>query len=127
MLANHYQVTDYFSLDQHSAIPDVVLISEETWHDLTPEEKKIVNKAFDRSVEYQKKLWKQATEKALKKVQEAGIEVIRPDKEPFREAVQPVYESFKDRPRLYSMIQKIQKLGQDSVRTDTVTANASMN
>jgi len=124
-LANHYQVTDYYSLDQHSAIPDVVIISEETWHDLDAEEKEIIRKAFKQSVEYQKKLWKQATEDALKKVKEAGIEVIRPDKQPFREAVQPVYESFKDQPRLYSMIQKIQELGQDSVKTDTTSAKGN--
>ncbi len=119
MLANHYQVTEYFSLDEHSAIPDVVIISEETWQKLSEEEKEIVEKAFERSEEYQKKLWKKATEEALAKVKEAGIEVIRPDKEPFREKVQPVYESFKDRPRLYSMIQKIQRMGRDSVQTDT--------
>lgn len=118
-LANHYQVTEYFSLDQHSAIPDVVIISEETWDKLSKQEKEILGKAFERSEEYQKKLWKEATDEALEKVKEAGIEVIRPDKEPFRKAVQPVYESFKDQPRLHSMIQKIQRIGRDSVKTDT--------
>lgn len=119
LLSNHYEVTQYLSLDQHSAIPDVVIISEKTRDKLSSEEKKILRKAFDESVEYQKDLWQQMTKDALEKVKEEGIKVIRPDKEPFREKVQPVYESFKDRPELYSLIQEIQEIGSESNQPDT--------
>lgn len=119
LLSNHYEVTEYYSLDQHSAIPDVVIISEKTRNNLSSEELKILRKAFDQSVEYQKALWQEMTKEALQKVKDAGIEVIRPDKEPFREKVQPVYESFKDDPKLYSMIEKIQEIGKESERPDS--------
>ena len=119
LLSNHYEVTEYLSLDQHSAIPDVVIISEKTRERLSEEERRILRKAFDESVEYQKALWQEMTKEALEKVKEAGVEVIRPDKEPFREKVQPVYESFKDRPKLYSLIQKIQNVGKETNQADT--------
>ena len=119
LLSNHYEVTEYLSLDQHSAIPDVVIISEKTRDKLTSQERQILREAFDKSVEYQKALWQEMTKEALQKVKDAGIEVIRPDKEPFREKVQPVYESFKDQPKLYSLIQKIQNIGKESSKADT--------
>ena len=36
-----------------------------------------------------------------------GIEIIIPDKEPFRESVLPIYEAFKEEPAVYDLIQRI--------------------
>ena len=57
-------------------------------------------------MEFQKKVWKESSEDALKKVQESGVEVIYPDKTPFREAVEKMYESYKGTP-LYDLIKEI--------------------
>ncbi|MCB0271349.1 MAG: hypothetical protein KDH95_24565, partial [Calditrichaeota bacterium] len=44
------------------------------------------------SVRLQKRLWAEMTDLALERVREAGVTIVRPDKTPFREAVQPIYD-----------------------------------
>ncbi len=113
-LSNHYEVCKYYSLDQHTAVPDVLIISTETWNEMSEEERRIVQEAADESAQYQKKLWAEATEEALKAVQEAGVEVIYPEKEPFQESVQSMYETYQQQPEIYNLIQKIQSMGAPS-------------
>ena len=111
--ARHYEVTGYYSLDEHTAVPDVLLVSTHVWNDLTDQEQEWLQAAADASAQYHKELWAQAEKEALEVVKEAGIEVIEPDKEPFVEAVQPIYESFKNSSNpsdtlIYSLIEQIQ-------------------
>ncbi len=64
---------------------------------------------MDESVVHQRRLWTEACEEALRTVQEAGVVVTRPDKEPFRQAVQPMHESYRGTP-IYDLIQEIAAL-----------------
>lgn len=93
--SSHYQVCKYYSLDEHTMIPDIILISTLTWNRLSPDEQKIIQEAADESVEYQKRLWKEYTDLSLKKVQENGVKIFNPDKAPFREKVKAMYEPYK--------------------------------
>ncbi len=61
-LSRHYEVCKHYSLDEHTAVPDVLLISTVIWNDLSPQEKKWIQEAADESYDYQKKLWKESTE-----------------------------------------------------------------
>ena len=46
----------------------------------------------------------------MRAVKEAGIKVIRPDKEPFREAVQPLYEQIQqESPKVYELAQQVRE------------------
>lgn len=108
-LSRHYEVCRYFSLDEHTSIPDILLMSTVVWNSLTEQEQQWLQKAVDESVVYQRKLWKEATEEALKAVQEAGVEVSYPDKTPFVEAVKEMHDSYRDTP-VYPLMQEIQKI-----------------
>ncbi len=39
-------------------------------------------------------IWPEATEAGMKTLEEQGVEIIEVDKEPFKEAVQPVVDNF---------------------------------
>ncbi|MEM8484813.1 MAG: TRAP transporter substrate-binding protein DctP [Bacteroidota bacterium] len=91
--SKHFEVSKYYILDEHAAPPDVLLIGTHTWNKLSDEQRAWVTQAVAESVAYQRKLWDEATTEALQKVADAGIEVIYPDKAPFRSAVAPLYES----------------------------------
>ena len=93
-LSHHYEVCGYYSLDEHTTIPDVVLIGTKTWERLTPQQREWLQEAADESAQYQKQLWQEASQEALEAVQEAGVEVNYPDKAPFIEKVQPFYEQY---------------------------------
>ena len=107
--SRHYEVCKFYVLDEHTAVPDVVLISTVVWNNLTPEEQTILQEAADESAEYQKKLWSEATAHALDEVQKAGVQIIKPDKAPFFEKVAPLYEEYKQTsPQVYELLQRIQ-------------------
>ena len=108
--SRHYEVCKFYSLDEHTGLPDVLLISTIVWDRLTPEQQSWVQQAADESAEYQKLLWKAATEEALQKVQEAGVEIIYPDKEPFAARVTSLYDEYRETPEIYALIEQIQTI-----------------
>ncbi|MDR8394686.1 TRAP transporter substrate-binding protein DctP, partial [Aliifodinibius sp. S!AR15-10] len=109
--ARHYEVCNYYSLDQHTAVPDFLVISTNVWNDLTDQEEKWLMQAVDESSAKQEVLWDEAVEEAMNIVKDAGVEIIRPDKAPFQKAVQPVYSRFKENnPDLYEWIDKIRNV-----------------
>ncbi|MCG2590295.1 TRAP transporter substrate-binding protein [Rhodohalobacter sulfatireducens] len=112
-LTRHYEVVDYYSLDEHTAVPDMLFASQFTWERLTDGEKEILRNAAQESAIYQRKLWEESTNEAMEAVQEAGIEVVRPDKEPFREKLQPMYDEYAQNEELNSYIQRIEELANE--------------
>ncbi len=84
-------------------------MSTVVWNGLTKQEQAWLQEAVDKSVEVQKKLWKEASDEALKAVQEAGVQVIYPDKTPFQESVKEMHESYKGT-SIYSLIQQISEI-----------------
>ena len=106
-LSRHYEVCKYYSLDEHTGVPDVLVISTKIWEDLSPQFKQLLQEAADESEIYQRKLWKEATEKALEEVQKAGVTIYLPDKAPFIAGVESIYEEYKSQPRMYRFIQRI--------------------
>jgi tripartite ATP-independent transporter DctP family solute receptor len=108
-LSHHYEVCKYYSLDEHTAVPDILLMSTIVWNSLSEQEKEWLQKAVDDSVEYQKELWTESVRESLDAVREAGVEVIYPDKTPFLNAVQPMHDSYKGTP-VYDLIQDIKNI-----------------
>jgi tripartite ATP-independent transporter DctP family solute receptor len=106
-LSRHYEVCKYFSLDEHTSVPDVVLVGTHLWESLNEQQKKWLQEAVNNSVKYQRKLWAEAEEEALREVQKAGVTVVRPDKSEFEEQVQELYESYKNQENIYSLIKGI--------------------
>ncbi|NOX65688.1 MAG: TRAP transporter substrate-binding protein [Chlorobi bacterium] len=108
-LSKHYEVCKYYSLDEHTTVPDVLVISTKIWNSLTPEEQKWLQEAVDESTVYQRKIWKIASQHALEEVQKAGVKIIHPDKKLFEEKVQPMYEEYKSKPKIYNLLQEIKR------------------
>ena len=97
-LSRHYEIARYYSLDEHTSVPDVMLASLPVWESLNEQQQMWLNKAMEDSVEYQRELWKTSTQASLEKVKAEGVTVITPDKAPFVEAVKPFHKSFENTP-----------------------------
>jgi len=97
-LLRHYEIARYYSLDEHTSVPDVMLASLPVWESLNEQQKIWLTKAMEDSVEYQRELWKTSTQASLEKVKAEGVTVITPDKAPFVEAVKPFHKSFEGTP-----------------------------
>lgn len=112
-LSRHYEVCKHYSLNEHTSVPDVLLISTVIWDDLSPQEQKWLQEAADESYQYQKKLWKEATEEALQEVQKAGVKIYYPDKTPFEEKVKPLLDEYKNEPSVYKLIKQIKMVNNE--------------
>ena len=105
--SRHYEVCKFYSLDEHSTIPDVLVISKIIWDRLTPQEQEWVQQAADESARLERKLWAESEKKSLEEIQKAGVEINYPDKEPFIQKVQPMLESYRTNEVIYSYIKRI--------------------
>lgn len=106
--SHHYEVCKHYSLDEHTSVPDVLIISQHIWNDLTDEEKGWLQQAADDSVPVQRKLWAESVKHSLEEVEKAGVTIYYPEKDPYQEKVKDVYESYKDQKTIYSYIKRIQ-------------------
>lgn len=92
--SNHYEISKYYTLDQHSYVPDVLLIGTKYWEKLSEEEKKWVQDAADISAQAQKKFWNESVDESMRIAKEAGVEIIIPDKALFTEKSKSVVQDF---------------------------------
>ena len=106
--SHHYEVCKYYSLDEHTTIPDVLVMSDAVWEKLSEQEQKWLQQAANESVVKQRQLWHDKEIESLEKLAAAGVEISYPDKEPFIEKVQPLLESYKSNKVVYSYIERIQ-------------------
>ena len=93
-LSGHYEVCKYYALNEHTSVPDMLLMSSRIWNSLNEQQQEWLQKAVDDSVTYQRELWRVSTEEALAAVQAAGVIVTYPDKQPFMDAVEAMKASY---------------------------------
>ena len=106
--SNHYEISKYYTLDQHSSVPDVLLIGTKYWNKLSEEEKKWVQDAADESAQAQKIFWNDSVEESMEIAKNAGVEVIIPDKSLFTEKSKSVVEEFVIKyPEMAPMVKQI--------------------
>ncbi|MEP0369392.1 MAG: TRAP transporter substrate-binding protein [Cyclobacteriaceae bacterium] len=111
--SRHYEVCKYYTLDEHTSLPDVLLVSLEWWNDLTSQQQKWLKSAAMESLDYQIEVWEKSEKECLEAVQKAGVEIIRPDKKAFSDKVEPLYEAYKDDKVKYDLIQRIKGFGNE--------------
>jgi tripartite ATP-independent transporter DctP family solute receptor len=82
-----YEVSKYYTLDEHMRIPDVMIMSMKLWNQLNPDQQKAVAEAGARAQAYMRGAWHVSEVKDLEELKGKfkGIETV--DKAPFVKAV----------------------------------------
>lgn len=106
--SHHYEVCKHYSLDEHTCVPDVLIISTKVWNSLTKEEQKWLQEAANESVPVQRKYWAESVEESLRVVQENGVTIHRPDKTKFADKVTELLNKYREDEVLGDLIQRIQ-------------------
>ena len=106
-LSRHYEVCKNYILDEHTVLPDVVLMGTHLWDSLKEEEQKWVQESMDLSVIEQRKLWMHSEKESLDAVRAAGVIVSYPDKAKFSEMSKSVIEEYEKDPYFKDVIVKI--------------------
>lgn len=93
--SNHFEVAGYFTQNNYSGPPEILLSSQRLWDQLSPEDRELFREAALESVEVQRQAWAELTQKSKEAVIAKGNEVTEiTDFTPWREAVEPVYEKY---------------------------------
>lgn len=92
--SRHFEVCNVYSLDEHTRVPDMLLMSAKIW-DAYPEDiQELITETAQEVSMYQRELWERRTAEALRTLDEQGVEIHRPDKAPFMTRVRPMHERF---------------------------------
>lgn len=93
----HYEVAPYYTIDEHTRVPEVQLISQATWDKLSGEDQAVIMECARASALYERQLWAEREKSSRAKVVSSGCIVTvlsQEEKARFQEAMAPVYEEF---------------------------------
>ncbi len=107
--ARHYEVCKHYSLDQHTMVPDVVLISTAVWKKLKPELQDILMESATESVPYQIELWNAFVKECMNEMTQQGLQVYKPDKAPFKARAKTIWQEFEGT-KIGELAQNIQEV-----------------
>ncbi len=92
--SRHGEVAKVYSLDEHTMIPDVLVIGKKSWDKLTAEQQEVLKKSAKESMMYHKDLWTKMIGEAVDKAKnEMNVKFVSVEKQPFIDAVKPMHDS----------------------------------
>jgi TRAP-type C4-dicarboxylate transport system substrate-binding protein len=104
----HFEVAKFYSLTQHSMSPEVLVMSKRSFDKLSPEDQKAVRETAKESVAKMRELWEAREKDAEKKIRASGSQINDVDKQPFIDAMKPVYEKYAKDAKVKDLVSRIQ-------------------
>lgn len=62
----------YYTIDEHTRVPELQLVAQSTWDKLSPEYQNIIRECAQESAVYERKLWQEREKISEQKIREAG-------------------------------------------------------
>lgn len=93
----HFEVAQYYTIDEHTRVPEIQVCSKHTWDKLSAEDQQIIMECAKESAIYQRELWTAQEEEAEQLAISGGAQIIRlpaTEKLKFQQAVEPLYEKY---------------------------------
>lgn len=93
----HYEVAEYFTIDEHTRVPEMQICSKYTWEKLSDEDQKILTDCARESALYERKLWMEQEEKSKNEAIAHGtvvVELSAAEKKRFQDAMALIYEKY---------------------------------
>ena len=107
-----YEVSDYYTLDEHARIPDALLMSKLVYDKLSDEQQQAITQAGREAEAYMRGAWTMAEQSAMGELQGRFTEIIEVDKQPFIDAVAPLVKEESERLGVADEVSYILDLGQ---------------
>ncbi|MDO4269271.1 MAG: TRAP transporter substrate-binding protein [Eubacteriales bacterium] len=76
MSEGHYLEARYYTVDEHSRVPELQLISEATWELLDDSDQALIAECAEESAVYERERWAEYEEYARKQAEQEGCELI---------------------------------------------------
>ena len=91
--ASHYEVAKYYTLDEHTMVPEIIIGSKISLGRLSKADQDLIKKAAMDAIDYQRAEWDAYVKVSMDKVKAAGCTIIPiPDKTEWMKAVEPMYK-----------------------------------
>jgi tripartite ATP-independent transporter DctP family solute receptor len=104
----HFEVAKFYSLTEHSMSPEVLVMSKRSFGKLSAADQAVVRTAAKESVIKMRELW-EAREKASEAaVRAKGAQINTVEKQPFIDAMKPVYDKYVKDAKLKDLLTRIQ-------------------
>jgi tripartite ATP-independent transporter DctP family solute receptor len=110
IIGRHGEVARYYCFDEHTMVPDVLMVSARRWAEFSPAEREIVSEAAQRSFARMVGLWTAFEAESMQRARSMGITFTYPEKRPFMERVAPMRRDFADDPRVHDIIGRIEQI-----------------
>lgn len=108
----HFEVATYYSLDRHSMVPEVIVMSKKRWDSLPPDQQRLIKNTAKDAAQYMSQLWDERVLEAEQQARASGVTVVDDiDYAAFREAVQPLYQRYESDPVIAPLIERIRADG----------------
>ena len=107
--SNHFEICKFYSVDEHSMVPDVVVVGTKFWNTLNGEEKEWLQAAADESVAKQKVFWSETVKENMKVLEKANVQIHHPDKSLFSAKTASILDDLMEDPKMKELIIKIKE------------------
>ena len=106
--SRHFEVAPYYSVTQHVMVPEVLVMSRYRWRKLSPQDQELLRRTARDSVSVMRKLWDERVKISRNAMVEAGVQIVDDiDKQPFMDAMQPLYDQYLEDPALKELVERI--------------------
>ena len=106
--SRHFEVAPYYSVTQHVMVPEVLVMSRYRWRKLSPEDRALLRRTAKESVPVMRELWDARVTISRNAMVKAGVQIVdNIDKQPFMDAMQPLYEQYLEDPALKDLVERI--------------------
>lgn len=93
----HYEVAQYYTVDEHTRVPEMQICSAHTWEKLSEEDRRIILECAEQSALYERELWIQREEKSRQTALDNGVQEIvlsYEEKQRFQRKMAEIYEKY---------------------------------
>ena len=106
--SRHHEVAQYYSVTQHVMVPEVVVMSRYRWEQLSPADRALLREAARDSVAVMRQLWDERVTASRDAMVAAGVNIVDDiDKQPFIDAMEPLYAEYLEDPAQRGLVERI--------------------
>lgn len=93
----HYEVAQYYTIDEHTRVPEIQLCAQTTWDKLSSEDQEIIRLCAQESALYERQLWAERERNFQEAAVRKGVQIImmsEKEKARLQAATAEVYEKY---------------------------------
>ncbi len=94
IVGKHAEVVSHYSFDEHTMIPDVLLVGAGRLDSMTAPQRDLIREAAWASYHYMNTLWTRFQAQSRLQIEAQGVKFVEPDKAPFIDKAAPLADMF---------------------------------